>query len=67
MDDLARKALDILRERHAGPVSELARILGVPEREGRRALALLEGLGYFAMHAGCPEDLEMFFLRDADV
>jgi DNA-binding Lrp family transcriptional regulator len=68
MDDLARKALDILRERHSGPVSELARILGVGEPQGRRVLERLarEGLGHFATHAGCPEDLEIFVLdRDA--
>jgi DNA-binding Lrp family transcriptional regulator len=68
MDDLARKALDILRERHSGPVSELARILGVAEPQGRRVLERLAraGLGHFAIHAGCPEDLEMFVLdRDA--
>jgi hypothetical protein len=64
IEELALRALDILRAREETTVGELARLLGVQHLEGRLALEVLEErrVGYFATYLAETSDKEIFSL-----
>jgi hypothetical protein len=66
IEELARRALDILRAREETTVGELARMLGVEHLEGRLALEVLEErrVGYFATYLAEAADVEIFSLYE---